>query len=106
MKYIRSKIKKRLKKYLESDTSGIRSFVIRLLLEVKEVTVDYLYEILSKKFEVTRAAVAAMIGYIYSKLGILHAHKESYKTPTVYILKSKYISMIQSILKENPADAV
>lgn len=39
-----------------------------------------------------------MVGYIHSKLGILSAHKESYKTPIVYTLKEDYIDLITNVL--------
>ena len=42
--------------------------------------------------------VASMVGYVHSKLGILRAHKESYKTPIVYTLKEDYVEMVKSAL--------
>jgi hypothetical protein len=44
-----------------------------------------------------------MIGYIYSKLGILRGHKESYKKPIVYSLKEEYIDLVKSALAKPAA---
>lgn len=98
MEALRLRIKRRLEVYLELDIDGIRKFVINILLELKKVTVDLLYRELNKKFKVSYSAVASTLGYIHSKLGILHAFKESYKTPTVYSLKEEYVDLIKSAL--------
>ena len=42
-----------------------------------------------------------MVGYIHSKLGILHAHKQSYKTPIVYTLRDEYVDLVKSVLNLN-----
>lgn len=39
-----------------------------------------------------------MVGYIHSKLGILRAHKESYKTPMIYLLREEYIDLLMKIV--------
>lgn len=98
MEALRLRIKRRLEVYLELDIDGIRKFVINILLELKKVTVDMLYREINKKFKVSYSAVASTLGYIHSKLGILHAFKESYKTPTVYSLKEEYVDLIKSAL--------
>ncbi|MBN1133490.1 MAG: DUF2551 domain-containing protein [Methanosarcinaceae archaeon] len=95
---IQSKIKKRLEKFVELDVNGLRRHVLSIFLKAKTVTVDDLHTALTKKYDVSRSAVASMVGYIHSKLGILRAHKESYKTPTVYALKEEYIDLIKSTL--------
>ncbi|MCL7415433.1 MAG: DUF2551 domain-containing protein [ANME-2 cluster archaeon] len=91
-------IKNRLETYLELDTDGIRNFILNIFLNLKEATVDVIHKILSKKYDVSHNMVASMIGYIHSKLGILKAHKESYKTTTVYSLKDDYIDLVKSTL--------
>jgi predicted transcriptional regulator len=98
MTSIRSKITARLKEFVELDVSGLRTYVLSLLLNVKKSTVDELHKAISKKFDVSRSAVGSMVGYINSKLGILHSHKESYKTPMVYSLKEEYVDLIQNVL--------
>lgn len=95
---IRSKIKQRLQKFVELDTSGLRSSVLSFFLKEKNVTVDDLYEAIKTKFNISRSSVASMVGYIHSKLGILRAYKESYKTHMVYTLKDEYVDLIKSIL--------
>jgi hypothetical protein len=40
-----------------------------------------------------------MVGYIYSKIGILRSHKESYKTPIIYSLKEEYVDLIRNALE-------
>ncbi|HIH69395.1 DUF2551 domain-containing protein [Methermicoccus shengliensis] len=99
MNALRHKIKQRLEKYLEMDKSGIRSHLIKTVLKLRKFTVDKVHRILSRKFPVSRNMVASMVGYIYSKLGILRARKDSYKTPTVYYVKEEYLDIITAALK-------
>jgi predicted transcriptional regulator len=98
MSSIQSKIKRRLEKFIELDVNGLRRNVLSIFLKAKRITVDDLHTALTKKYDVSRSAVASMVGYIHSKLGILRAHKESYKTPTVYSLKEEYVDLIKSAL--------
>ncbi|MDO9517541.1 MAG: DUF2551 domain-containing protein [Methanosarcinaceae archaeon] len=98
MSSIRSKIKQRLEKFIELDANGVRSQILSVFLKLKEATVDTIYETLAKKRDISRSAVASMIGYIHSKLGILRAHKESYKTPIVYSIREDYVDMIKAAL--------
>ncbi|KAF5421422.1 MAG: Protein of unknown function (DUF2551) [Candidatus Methanocomedens sp.] len=95
---LKRKIKERLEKYLELDTAGIRNTLLNIFLKIKEATVDTIHKILSKKYDVSHNMVASMIGYVHSKLGILRARKESYKTPTVYTLKEDYAELVKSAL--------
>ena len=103
MESIRLRIKRRLEVYLELDIDGIRKFIINLLLKFKKVTVELLYKKLNKKFKISYSAVASTLGYIHSKLGILHAYKKSYKSPTVYLLKEEYVDIIKSALNKSSA---
>ncbi|MBU3968264.1 MAG: DUF2551 domain-containing protein [Euryarchaeota archaeon] len=103
MEPLKIRIKRRLELYLELDIDGIRKLVLNLLLKLKKVTVELLYNELNKKFRVSYSAVASTLGYIHSKLGILHVFKESYKTPSVYSLKEEYVDMINSALTKNIA---
>ncbi len=99
MDSIRAKIKRRLQKFIELDVNGLRSQVLSLFLKTKETTVDELHDNLTQRYEISRSAVASMVGYIYSKLGVLRSHKESYKTPIVYSLKEEYADMIRNALE-------
>jgi len=101
MDKLKLRIIRRLEVYLELDIDGLRKFIIDILLRVKKVTVDLLYQELNKKFKVSYRAIASTLGYIQSKLGILHAVKESYKTPIVYSLKEEYVDIIKSALHKN-----
>ncbi len=103
MESLRLRIKRRLEMYLELDIDGIRKFIIDILLKLKKVTVDLLYRELNRKFNISYSAVASTLGYIHSKLGILHAYKESYKTPIVYSLKEEYVDIVKSVLTKTNA---
>ncbi|MEZ5335257.1 MAG: DUF2551 domain-containing protein [Methanolobus sp.] len=105
MDSIRAKIKRRLQKFIELDCNGLRSHILSLFLKVKETTVDELHANITEKYDISRSAVASMVGYIYSKLGILRSHKESYKTPIVYSLKEEYEDLIRSALESKPANS-
>lgn len=105
MESLRSRIKKRLERYIELDVNGIRCCVLKILLSVRKFTVDKLHRTLSRRFKVSRTAVASMVGYIHSKLGILRAHKDSYKAPIVYFIKEDYVDLIQGALQSNRSRA-
>ena len=102
---IRKKIKDRLEKYLELDVNGIRNKILNVFIKIKKATVEKIHSILSEQYDVSHNVVASMIGYIHSKLGILRAYKESYKTPIEYSLKEDYIDIVKSALKKNKAEA-
>lgn len=95
---IRAKVKSRLEKFLEVDSNGYRRAILCIFIKVKKTTIDELHEMLSSRYNVSRNTVASMVGYIHSKLGILRAHKESYKTPMVYLLREEYIDLIMKIV--------
>ncbi|MHC1588673.1 MAG: DUF2551 domain-containing protein [Methermicoccaceae archaeon] len=99
MSTLRLKIKERLEKYLEMDKSGVRSYLIKTLVKLKRFTVGRVHKVLSRRFPVSRSMVASMVGYIHSKLGILRARKETYKTPTVYYVREEYLDIINAVLK-------
>jgi len=95
---IRAKINSRLEKFLEVDYSGYRRAILCFFIQVKKTTIDELHEMLCGKYSVSRNTVASMVGYIHSKLGILRAHKESYKTPMVYFLREEYMDLLMKIV--------
>ncbi len=103
MDSLKVRIKRRLEIYLELDIDGIRKFVIYVLLRLKKLTVERLFNELNSKFKVSFSAVASTLGYIHSKLGILHAYKESYKTPIVYSLKEEYVDIVENALNKTTA---
>lgn len=103
MESLKVRIKRRLETYLELDIDGFRKFIIDILLRLKKVTVEQLYKELNRKFKVSFSAVASTLGYIHSKLGILHAYKESYKTPIVYSLKEEYEDIVKGALSKSAA---
>ncbi|RXA17593.1 DUF2551 domain-containing protein [Methanosarcina sp. MSH10X1] len=102
---IRAKIKSRLEKFLEVDTSGYRRAILCIFIKVKKATIDELHEMLTSNYNVSRNTVASMVGYIHSKLGILRAHKESYKTPMVYLLREEYIDLLMKIVSSSKTPA-
>ncbi|MFA0823009.1 MAG: DUF2551 domain-containing protein [Methanomethylovorans sp.] len=99
MDSIKSKIKRRLQTFIELDVDGLRSHILSVFLQVQKTTIDELHQKITSKFEISRSAVASMVGYIYSKLGILRSYKESYKTPIVYSLKEEYAEMLRTELE-------
>jgi predicted transcriptional regulator len=96
---IRSKIIRRLQRFIELDVNGLRSHILSKFLSVKETTVDELHAAITVKYEISRSAIASMVGYIYSKIGVLRSHKESYKTPIIYSLKEEYVDLIRNALE-------
>lgn len=98
MKSMKSEIASRLVQFLDLDTDGRRRFVLGVILESGEITVSDLYKAVKEQFETSLKVVASLLGYICSKLGILRAHKKSYRLPTVYILKEEYSDLVRSVL--------
>jgi predicted transcriptional regulator len=99
MNSIRSKIKRRLQKFVEHDANGLRSQILLLFLEKKEMTIDELVVNLNNKYDISRSAIASLVGYIASKLGILKSHKESYKTTIIYSLKEEYEDLVRLVIQ-------
>lgn len=99
MKNIKPIIKKRIQKFIKIDVNGIRKHILSIFLKVKNATVNDIHECVKEKYKISKSATASMVGYIYSKLRILHAYKKSYKSPTVYSLKQEYINLIDKELK-------
>ncbi|TGC09358.1 DUF2551 domain-containing protein [Methanolobus halotolerans] len=106
MNSIRLKIKRRLQRFIELDVNGLRSCILSKFLDVKEATVDELHAAIKKNYDISRSAVASMVGYIYSKLGVLRSYKESYKTPIVYSLKEQYVDLIRNALESKVSSSV
>jgi hypothetical protein len=94
----RSEILSRLAKFVDLDSDGLRRFVLQSIMDAGEFTVSSLHETISKRFEVSRKVVASMIGYICSRLGILHVSKESYRSPKTYMFKEEYADIALSVL--------
>jgi len=103
---IRQKIKKRIEKYLELDVNGIRNNILEIFIKLKKTTIDKIHSIISKKYDVSHNVIASMVGYIHSKLGILRAHKESYKTPIEYSMKEEYLDIVKSALNKESYTAI
>jgi len=80
----------RLVRFLDLDADGLRRFVLQSIVEAREFTVASLHDIVSRRFNVSKKVVASMIGYICSRLGILHVIKRSYRSPKAYMLRDEY----------------
>jgi Fe2+ or Zn2+ uptake regulation protein len=99
MDFVVNEINKRLRDYLATDVQGIRRIVLQAFVKMKSLTADTLHRILMERgFSITLKQVTAMLGVIHSKLGILHAHKNSYDSKYEYSLKEKYENMVQMAL--------
>jgi hypothetical protein len=98
MKPQRSEILSRMVRFLNLDSDGLRRFVLESILDAREFTVTSLYESVSQRFNVSRKVVASMIGYICSRLGILHVNKKSYRAPKTYVLRDEYADIARAVL--------
>ncbi len=98
MKSQRSEILGRMVSFLNLDTDGLRRVVLESMVEAGEFTVASLHERVSKRFNVSRKVVASMIGYICSRLGILHVNKKSYRAPKTYVLRDEYADIARTVL--------
>jgi hypothetical protein len=105
MDFVVSEITKRLEVYLKTDAKGIRRVVLHAFVKLKKLTADTLHRILvERNFAITLKQVTAMLGVIHSKLGILHAHKNSYDSKYEYSIKEKYADMVQWSLSNTRMD--
>ena len=93
-----SLIMDRLARFLDMDTDGLRRFILQSIVEAREFTVTSLYDVIKRRFEVTRKVVASMIGYICSRLGILRVNVISYRDPKTYILRDEYADLARLVL--------
>jgi hypothetical protein len=93
-----SEILSRLVRFLDLDADGLRRFVLQSIVEAREFTVASLHEIVSRRFSVSKKVVASMIGYICSRLGILHVIKRSYRSPKTYMLREEYADIARRAL--------
>jgi hypothetical protein len=50
------------------------------------------------RIDVSKKVVASMIGYICSRLGILHVNKKSYRAPMSYVLRDEYADIARAAL--------
>lgn len=99
MDFVVNEITKRLQEYLATDVQGIRRIVLQAFVKMKSLTADTLHRILVERdFNITLKQVTAMLGVIHSKLGILHAHKNTYDAKYEYSLKEKYCHIVEKAL--------
>ena len=97
---IKRVIEGRLRSYLSRDKTGIRREVLRLFLKTKSITIAQIVAELQKRFTVTFHAIASMVGIIASRIGILHAIRNTDGVNT-YELKEKYIDIVVRIVGVN-----
>ena len=98
MKPQRSEILGRMIRFLNLDTDGLRRVVLESIVEAREFTVASLHESVRKRIDVSKKVVASMIGYICSRLGILHVNKKSYRAPKSYVLRDEYADIARAVL--------
>ncbi len=98
MKPQRSEILGRMIRFLNLDTDGLRRVVLESIVEAREFTVASIHESVCKRINVSKKVVASMIGYICSRLGILHVNKKSYRAPMSYVLRDEYADIARAVL--------
>jgi len=98
MKPQRSEILGRMIQFLNLDTDGLRRVVLESIVEAQEFTVASIHESVCKKIDVSKKVIASMIGYICSRLGILHVNKKSYRAPMSYVLRDEYADIARAAL--------
>lgn len=94
------KVRTRIEKYLKRDRSGLRKVILSLILKIRKFTTDVIYRALAeRKFRVSKKSIAAIIGAIESRLGILKSRRDSSSGTVVYELKSEYADILKSVLQ-------
>jgi hypothetical protein len=95
---IKEVIESRLKNYLSRDRTGVRHALMQLFLRLKSLTIAEIYEVLARTFSISYHSVAAMVGIIASRIGILHVTKNREGSCGVYSLKEEYAGMVARIV--------
>ncbi len=95
---IREVIEVRLKNYVSRDTTGVRRALLQIFLRLKCLTVAEIFAIIARRFSISYHSVAAMVGLIASKIGILHVTKNREGCCSVYSLKEQYAGMVARIV--------
>jgi hydroxymethylglutaryl-CoA reductase len=98
MKPERSEIFGRMIRFLDLDTDGLRRAVLESIIEAQEFTVTSIHESVCLRIDVSKKVIASMIGYICSRLGILHVNKKSYRAPMSYVLRDEYADIARAAL--------
>jgi len=91
---IQSVIESRLRVYLSRDQTGIRRAMLKLFLRMKTLTIARICEILNRSFSISYHSVAAMVGVVASRIGILHIKKNRQGTHSIYQLKEQYVDLV------------
>lgn len=92
------KIRERLINYLRRDKNGIRREVLSIMSDGRKYTTVEIYEILkSKGYNVNLRGVSAMLGLMNTRLGIV---KTEMGEKNKYYVKSEYLELVKSVLRE------
>ena len=94
----RHTIEARLKNYLSRDKTGIRHEMLKLFLKIRSLTIAQIFEELNKRFVISYHSVAAMVGIVASRIGILHVNRSSDNTHSIYRLKEQYSDLVTRIV--------
>jgi len=92
----------RLKKYLERDKTGMRREILKILLDKKEVTSEYLYAQIGGKYRKTKRSFAAILGLLVVRLGMLKRNEKS--GLICYSLKQDFRDVVKEVLKRYEYD--
>jgi hypothetical protein len=91
---IRKIIEARLKSYISRDRTGIRREMLRLFLRIRSLTIQQIFEALNKRFTISYHSVAAMVGIIASRIGILRVSRSRDGAYSIYRLKEQYHEIV------------
>ncbi|MCX6693746.1 MAG: DUF2551 domain-containing protein [Methanomicrobiales archaeon] len=91
-------IESRLRRYLARDRTGIRREMLLLFARMRSLTIAEAFEVLRLRFSISYHSVAAMIGLIASRIGILHINKGIEGEANRYEIKSQYVDLLTRTL--------
>ncbi len=95
---IKKVIESRLRKYVSRDKTGIRREMLKLFLKLRSITIPRMFEYLNQQFSISYHSVAAMVGIVASRLGILHVTRAKDGTTSIYELKEQYSDLVVRII--------
>ena len=91
-----SQIESRLRRYLARDRTGIRHALLELFTRIGPFSISQVFALIRTRFTISYHSLAAMVGIIASRIGILHVNRKD--SGYIYKLKRQYSGMVLMVL--------
>jgi hypothetical protein len=92
----------RLRSWLAGDEAGIRHALILTLLTRHDLSIQEIYQTLSRSFPTSYHSVSGMIGIVSSRIGIVTGTRDEAQRCRLYRIREKHRSLVRRILQSSP----